>query len=70
MDGQVQLGYGEPGEEKVIYQITQSKDQDSWGGTDARALPVSLPAGTAISIRIQVGDTQTNTVGMFVNNYY
>jgi len=70
MDGQVQLGYGEPGEEKVIYQITQSKDQDSWGGTDARALPVSLPAGTAISIRIQLGTTQTNTVGMFVNNYY
>lgn len=70
MDGQVQLAYGEPGEEKVIYQITQRKDQYSWGGTDARSLPISLPAGTAISIRIQVGTTQSNTVGMLVNNYY
>lgn len=67
---EVQVGYGESGEEKLVYQSGHRSSGTSTYGGNTRPFPCSLPAGTAISLRVQTGVSVTNAKGVYIHNYY
>jgi len=67
---EVQVAYGEAGDEIQIYQAGHRSNGQGTYGSNTVPFPCSLPAGTAISIRVQTGLSVTNAKGVYIHNYY